>query len=127
MRRSPAPLVLGAPLALASLLAGPLPAAADQTLTLDGTVKKGGLDHEFIDFDVPAGTSEIQIDHDDLSGVDILDWGLNDPGGFRGWGGGNTEPAIVGEKAASRSYLAGPMAAGKWRVVIGKAQIDGDS
>lgn len=103
------------------------PAAADQTLTFDGTVMEGGLDHEFIDFDVPAGVAEIQVEHDDLSAEDILDWGLDDPGGFRGWGGGNGEPAVVGEFAASRSYLAGPVVPGKWRVVIGKAQIGGGS
>jgi predicted metal-dependent phosphoesterase TrpH len=123
MRRHP--LLLGASLALASLL--PRPAAADQTLTFDGTVEDTGLDHEFIEFDVPAGIKEIQIDHDDLSDADILDWGLDAPSGFRGWGGGNSEPVIVGAAAASRSYLAGPLAAGKWRVVIGKAQLEGGS
>jgi hypothetical protein len=102
-------------------------AAADQTLTFDGTVLEGGLDHEFIDFDVPAGVAEIQVDHDDLTSEDILDWGLVGPDGFRGWGGGNSEPAIVGELAASRSYLAGPITPGKWRVVVGKAQIGGGS
>lgn len=112
--------------ALAVVLA-PRRAAADQTLTFDGAVMEDGLDHEFIEFDVPAGTAEIQIDHDDLADEDILDWGLDDPSGFRGWGGGNTEPAIVNELAASRSYLAGPMSPGKWRVVIGKAKIAGGS
>ncbi len=98
-------------------------AAADQTLTFDGTVTDGGLDHELVEFDVPEGVAEIQIDHDNVSGKGVLDWGLNDPDGFRGWGGGNKEPAIVGVEAASRSYLPGPIKAGKWRVVIGKAQI----
>jgi hypothetical protein len=102
-------------------------AAADQTLIFDGTVMAGGLDHEFIEFDMPAGVAEIQVDHDDLAQEDILDWGLDDPNGFRGWGGGTTEPAIVGELAASRSYLAGPIVSGKWRVVIGKAQLAGGS
>lgn len=102
-------------------------AAADQTLVFDGTVMEGGLDHEFIEFDVPAGVAEIQVDHDDLAAEDILDWGLHDPNGFRGWGGGNAEPAVVGELAASRSYLAGPITPGKWKVVIGKAQIAGGS
>jgi len=103
-------------------------AGAGETLTFDGTVTEGGLEHEFIDFEVPAGTQEIQIDHDDLSNEDILDWGLNDPDGFRGWGGGNSEPAVVAEKAASRSYLAGPIKPGTWRVVIGKAKlVDGSA
>src|SRR5690606_8035217 len=66
---------------------------------------------------------EIEVRHDDLSEANILDWGLRDPDGFRGWGGGNTEPAIVGEQAASRSYLPGPIAAGEWAVLIGQARI----
>lgn len=98
-------------------------AQADSTIVLDGDVTPGGLDHEFVEFDVPAGTKEIQVDHADASADDIVDWGLNDPSGFRGWGGGNAEPAVVGELAASRSYLAGPIQPGKWRVVVGKAKI----
>ena len=54
----------------------------------------------------------------------MLDWGLDDPNGFRGWGGGNSEPAIVGIQAASRSYIPGEMPAGTWEVVVGKARID---
>src|SRR5262245_5832681 len=126
LRRRALPVCLFASSALA-ILAAPRRAAADQTITLDGTVMAGGLDHEFIEFDVPAGTQEIQIDHDDLSNEDILDWGLDDPDGFRGWGGGNTESAVVTVLAASRSYLAGPISPGKWRVVIGKAKIVGGS
>lgn len=100
------------------------PALAGETkLVLDGPVPEGGLDHFFIPFDVPEGTVEIEVQHDDLSDDNILDWGLDDPAGFRGWGGGNSEPAIVGLTAASRSYLAGPIAAGAWRVVIGKAKL----
>lgn len=115
--------ILLAPLSLAPLILAPLPAHADEVLPFDGEVHPGGLDHEFVDFEVPEGVKEIQIDHDDGDPDDILDWGLNDPSGFRGWGGGNTEPAVVGEDAASRSYLTGPITAGTWRVVIGKAKI----
>ncbi len=98
-------------------------AAAETTLQLSGDVPSAGPDHFFVAFDVPAGTKEIEIKHDDLSSEDILDFGVNDPDGFRGWGGGNTEPAVIGEQAASRSYVAGPIAAGTWQVVIGKALI----
>ena len=102
-------------------------AAAEEVLVLDGEVEAGGLDHVFVAFEVPPGTVEIEIRHDDLSEDDVLDWGLDDPSGFRGWGGGNDEPAVVGEDAASRSYLAGAIEPGTWRVVIGKASIDGPS
>ena len=99
-------------------------AAADETvLPLDGEIAAGGLDHEFVEFDVPEGIVEIEVQHDDGSDADILDWGLYDANGFRGWGGGNGEPAIVGIDAASRSYVPGPIDAGTWRVVIGKAKI----
>src|SRR4051812_42596049 len=86
-------------------------AAAETTLTLDSDVPDDGSSFVLVPFDVPAGTVEIQIDHDDLSDANILDWGLQDPAGvFRGWGGGNTEPAIAGVLASSRSYLTGPIA-----------------
>ena len=90
---------------------------------LDGEVPEGAPDHVFVEFEVPAGTVEIEVRHDDMSAANILDWGLYDADGFRGWGGGNAEPAVVGIDAASRSYVPGPIAAGTWRVVIGKAKI----
>lgn len=106
--------------AIAAVLAAA--ARADQTLTFDGAVPDAG-DFFVLPFDVPAGTAEIEVRHDDLSADNILDWGLDDPAGFRGWGGGNVEPAVVGIDAASRSYLRGPLPAGTWRVVVGKAKI----
>jgi MYXO-CTERM domain-containing protein len=97
---------------------------AETVVDLSGPVPDDSLRHFFIEFEVPAGTKELEIAHDDLSPDNILDWGLVDEkGAFRGWGGGNEENAIVGEQAASRSYLAGPIGPGKWRVVVGKAQI----
>lgn len=114
------PLLGGALLAL-SLAAE---ARADSSVTLEGELPVEGLDHVFLDFEVPAGTAEIQIEHDDLSPENILDWGLYDPSGFRGWGGGNAEPIVVSADAASRSYLTGPISAGTWRLVVGKAQIE---
>lgn len=99
-------------------------ARADQTLVLDGPLEDSTAEFVLLPFDVPAGTAEIEVRHDDLSEANILDWGLLEPGGaFRGWGGGNAEPAVVGLSAASRSYLAGPVAAGQWQVVVGKAKI----
>jgi hypothetical protein len=100
-----------------------LPARADQTLTFDGPVPADGPDHFFLPFDVPAGTQEIEIKHDDLSKDNVLDFGLDDPNGYRGWGGGTSEDAVVGTLAASRAYLPGPIPSGKWRVVIGKASV----
>ena len=106
---------------LASLVVGP---ASAQDLVLDGEVPLDELDHFYIPFEVPAGTVEIEVRHDDQSEANVLDWGLEDQSGFRGWGGGNAEPAIVGLEAASRSYIPGPIAAGTWNVVVGKVKVD---
>jgi hypothetical protein len=99
-------------------------AHADTEIVLDGVAPTDGPDHFFLPFEVPAGTAEIEVQHQGTVAANVLDFGLNDPQGFRGWGGGNTEPAIVSEAAASRSYLAGPLPTGTWQVVIGKAQIN---
>lgn len=110
--------------ALAALFLTSARADAETTLTLDGQVPDEASQFLFLPFDVPAGTVEIEVRHDDLSEANILDWGLQDPSGaFRGWGGGNSEPGIVGIDAASRSYVTGPIAAGEWKVVVGKAKI----
>ena len=113
-----------AALAAALLLTIGSRARAETVLTLDGEVPAGDDLFFTLPFDVPAGTVEIEIRHDDLSDQNILDWGLNEPSGaFRGWGGGNVEPAIVGLDAASRSYLRGPIPPGTWSVQVGKAKI----
>lgn len=98
-------------------------ARADSTVHKEGEVPADGLDHFFVPFDVPAGTTEIEVRHDDLSEENILDFGLLDPNGYRGWGGGTEEPAVVGVGAASRAYVPGPIPAGVWQVVVGKAKI----
>jgi hypothetical protein len=98
-------------------------ALADTSITLDGNVPTDALQHFFVPFDVPDGTQEIEILHDDQSADNILDWGLYDPAGWRGWGGGNSENIVVNAKAASRSYVPGPITKGTWKVVVGKAKV----
>ena len=90
----------------------------------EADVPVAGGDYVEVPFEVPAGTVEIEIAHSDGSDYDILDWGVWSPEGFRGWGGGLEANAIVGVAQSSRSYLAGPITAGTWRVVIGKAKLD---
>ena len=74
-----------------------------QTLVFDGEVPTtDGVAYIAIPLHVPAGTMEIEIRHDDLSDANILDWGLLSPSGFRGYGGGNTESAIVKHQDGTR-------------------------
>ncbi len=97
--------------------------AQEEPLVIEGAAPEGPETHFFIEFQVPAGTVEIEVRHENLTEGNVLDWGLDDPNGFRGWGGGNSEPAVVGIDAASRSYIPGPIPAGTWEVVVGKADI----
>jgi hypothetical protein len=91
---------------------------------LEGDVPPTGGDYADVEFVVPPNTVEIQVSHTDNSDFVILDWGVWSPEGFRGWGGGNTEDAIVGVQQSSRSYLPGPITPGTWVVSVGKAKVD---
>jgi hypothetical protein len=95
------------------------------TMHYEGDVTAAGGDYVDVPFEVPAGTVEIQVTHTDGSDSVILDWGVWSPEGFRGWGGGLTDDAIIGVEQSSRSYLPGPITPGTWTVSIGKAQLDG--
>ncbi|MEZ4390657.1 MAG: CehA/McbA family metallohydrolase [Polyangiales bacterium] len=110
------------PLSLAVVLAAPL-AAAQAPIVIDAEIPDGTARYFAVPFTVPEGIREIEVRHDDRSEANILDWGLADPVRFRGWGGGNTEPAVVGDAAASRSYLAGAIPTGRWSVLIGQAKV----
>jgi len=96
---------------------------AQAPLVLEGDLPEGGPDFLVLPFEVPEGTLEIEVRHQSLTPDNIIDFGVRDPARFRGWGGGNGEPAVVGVSAASRSYLTGPLPAGTWGVDLGKAKI----
>lgn len=97
-------------------------AVGAQPVVLEGALD-GGADFEMVPFVVPAGTVEISVEHPLQQPGNILDYGLWDPTGFRGYGGGNSEPFAVGTDGASRSYLPGPILPGTWAVMIGKAKV----
>lgn len=91
---------------------------------LEADVVADGGDFVDVAFEVPAGTRELRVSHTDGDPDVILDFGVWSPEGFRGWGGGNTEDAIIGVEQSSRSYLPGAITPGMgWTVVIGKAQL----
>ena len=113
------------PLALCIGLVAGVASAQEPTFHFEGPVPEGSDTFFFLEFDVPEGTAEIEVVHAHVPAQtdNVLDWGIDDPNGSRGWGGGNRENAIVGVEAASRSYIPGPMPAGMWRVAVGKAKI----
>ncbi len=100
-------------------------AAVLSSMHYEGDVAAAGGDYVDVPFEVPAGTVEIQITHSDGSSDVILDWGVWSPDGYRGWGGGLTDDAIIGVEQSSRGYVPGPITPGTWTVSIGKARLDG--
>jgi hypothetical protein len=99
------------------------PVAFAQPLVLEGAFPADAGAFLLVPFQVPAGTAELEVRHPVQQPENILDYGLHDPERFRGWGGGNEEPIVIAEAAASRSYLAGPLPAGEWHVGIGAAKV----
>ncbi len=77
-----------------------------------------------IPFNVPAGISrvtvELEYDHDQHT---VIDLGLRDPAGQRGWSGGNKSRIVIGIDDATPSYRAGPILPGTWTLVLGVPNI----
>ena len=105
-----------------NLLSAVLVSVLSQSMVIEGQLD-GGAAYEMISFEVPAGIQEISVAHPSQDPQNILDYGLWGPDGFRGYGGGNSEPFVVAETGASRSYLPRAITPGTWQVMIGKAQI----
>lgn len=121
---APSPLLVLSALACGAAASLAVPARAQaEPIVYEGPVPIGGGDFFELPFEVPDDIREIEISHRPLDDRDVLDWGLEDPGGSRGFGGANLENAVVGDQAASRGYLPGPIRAGTWKVSVGKAKL----
>lgn len=79
--------------------------------------------HREVAVDVPAGVDwlrvELRYDRDRA----VLDLGLVDPGGFRGYSGGARTEAVVGRHRATPGYLPGAPQEGTWSVLLGLYRI----
>ncbi|MDF2900010.1 MAG: hypothetical protein K0Q62_69 [Phenylobacterium sp.] len=99
-------------------------------VTLTGTLT--GAAHETyteVPFKVPAGAQRITVEfsYTGREQRSVIDLGLRDPERFRGWSGGNKSRFTVAESDATPSYLAGPLKAGVWKLVLGAPNIRKDS
>ncbi|UTO63673.1 CehA/McbA family metallohydrolase [Streptomyces rapamycinicus] len=105
----------------------------EQTKTLNGHLPTGAPDFVYVPVEVPRGVREIAVSYSydkptvpagtqgNACDIGIFDERGTELGGrgFRGWSGGaRTEFAISAEEATP-GYLAGPVKAGTWHVVLG--------
>ncbi|KRG63225.1 hypothetical protein ABB26_13210 [Stenotrophomonas humi] len=109
------------PLLLAALAASTSADAAD-VLHLQGTLT--GTDHQRyleLPFQVPQGTGRVGVtlQHDGGKDRTVIDLGLLDANGFRGWSGGSRSSISVSRYDASGGYLPGALPQGEWKVLLG--------
>ncbi len=117
--------LLAAAVGITLLALAPGASAAETVLDLSGQVPDGPERHFSVAFDVPEGTKEIAVHQLTLSDKNILDFGIMDStGAWRGWGGSRIKDAVVGEQAATRSHVPGPIPAGQWQIVVGEAAVN---
>jgi hypothetical protein len=122
-----------AALIAALVVASPPPAAPQGDavpLVLTGSLT--GADHETyrtLAFRVPAGVHALTIAFSYTGQAErtVIDLGVFDPEGLRGWSGGDKSAVVIGEASATPSYRAGPIQPGRWRLLLGVPNIRPES
>lgn len=111
---------------LTAIMCCPVSAADAADVVLSGRID-GSAHERYIElpFDVPAGTGRITVafDYSGREARTTIDLGLIDPQGIRGWSGGNKRMFTVADDDATPSYRAGPLAAGRWHLLLGVPNI----
>jgi len=100
--------------------------ARTTVLTFTGRSRFGIDQWAYVPFDVPEGVRRISVRADYQRFVvrrgmaaNVLDLGVLDPCGFRGWSGGARSGFTVSADDATPGYLPGPIVPGAWRVALG--------
>lgn len=95
--------------------------SSEPSLILRGTIHaEDNQTYRLIPFQVPHGVARItvQFEYSGREERTVLDLGLFDPNGFRGWSGGSKAIFTVSNSDATPSYLAGPIVPGEWKLVV---------
>jgi predicted metal-dependent phosphoesterase TrpH len=82
--------------------------------------------YQYFPFDVPAGVAGVAVTMTHDGRASVVDLGLFDPKGFRGWSGSEREWVAVSRNEATPGYIAGEIVSGAWFVSIGLHQIEED-
>lgn len=79
--------------------------------------------YQYVSFNVPRGAPavSVRLEYDHTQAV--IDLGVFDSDGFRGYSGGARTEFVVTPSAATPGYLPGPVQAGTWQVLLGLHRI----
>ena len=111
-------------IALSSFSSGQTSLKPDLTLT--GTVTRADFTtYRELPFTVPSGVTRISVDlsYTERDKHTNIDLGIFDGERFRGWSGGNKSYFTISGTDATPSYLAGPIRAGTWTLILGIPRI----
>ncbi len=100
----------------------PIATAPVSVIELAGAVTPDELaTYKELAFDVPPGVQSlaITVEHDQKGKGTVLDLGLRDPAGFRGWSGSNKSTIYVSAEETTPSFRAGPLTPGAWTLILG--------
>lgn len=109
--------------ALAACESGPqIEPATETKFSITGEITRA--DHQTyreIPFHVPGGVTRITVDfaYTGKENRTVIDLGLRDPTGQRGWSGGNKSSFTIAEFDATPSYMPGRIQPGDWLLVLG--------
>ncbi|MHB1536702.1 MAG: PHP domain-containing protein, partial [Acidimicrobiales bacterium] len=82
--------------------------------------------YQYVPVPVDPGTEMLNVVLDYDRSRAVVDLGLFDPAGFRGWSGGERDRFDVGADWATPGYLPGPLPPGEWRVALGLYRVPGE-
>ena len=99
--------------------------AGPNEIELRGVITQA--DHETyveVPFSVPENTERLTVTFEyDRSNRTVIDLGIRDPNGFRGWSGGNRSTFTLASSDATSAYIPGFLPPGEWRLILGVPNI----
>jgi hypothetical protein len=81
--------------------------------------------YRYVPFDVPTGTMSVAV-RLSFEAPAVIDLGVFDPHGFRGYSGGARDRFVITPEAATPGYLPGELPNGEWRVLLGLHRLPPD-
>lgn len=98
--------------------------AGPRPRTLSGRVGAADPDWVYVPVEVPAGCRRLTVRLSYDRALGVIDLGLFAPGErFRGWSGGARTEFTLAATDATPGYLAGPLPAGTWQVILGPYRV----